>query len=107
MRRLAPARVLRDLVDLLLDEPTNHLSPALVEDLEEALHHYQGAPVTVSHDRMAARRVTGRRPRMHAGRLAEWARPSAAPPARRPRRPPVGRAARPSAAPPARRPRRP
>ncbi|OHV28506.1 hypothetical protein BBK14_17865 [Parafrankia soli] len=30
---------------LLLDEPTNHLSPALVEELEEALTGYQGMVV--------------------------------------------------------------
>lgn len=39
----------RDL--LLLDEPTNHLAPELVEQLEDALGHYEGAVVTVTHDR--------------------------------------------------------
>lgn len=39
----------RDL--LLLDEPTNHLAPELVEQLEDALEHYEGAVVTVTHDR--------------------------------------------------------
>ncbi|MFB6549073.1 TlrC/CarA/OleB/SrmB family ABC-F type ribosomal protection protein [Streptomyces sp. NPDC056405] len=72
LRRLALARLLRDPVDLLLlDEPTNHLSPALVEDFEDALHHYRGALVMVSHDRMVARRFTGRRVRMNDGRLTE------------------------------------
>ncbi|MFC8948804.1 TlrC/CarA/OleB/SrmB family ABC-F type ribosomal protection protein [Streptomyces rochei] len=70
LRRLALARLLRDPVDLLLlDEPTNHLSPALVEDFEDALHHYRGALVIVSHDRMVARRFTGRRVRMSGGTL--------------------------------------
>ncbi|MFD5002041.1 TlrC/CarA/OleB/SrmB family ABC-F type ribosomal protection protein [Streptomyces mutabilis] len=70
LRRLALARLLRDPVDLLLlDEPTNHLSPALVEDFEDALHHYRGALVMVSHDRMVARRFTGRRVRMSGGTL--------------------------------------
>ncbi|MCP2257662.1 macrolide transport system ATP-binding/permease protein [Streptoalloteichus tenebrarius] len=72
LRRLALARVLRDPVDLLLlDEPTNHLSPALVEDLEEALAGYEGALVVVSHDRMFAQRFTGERLRMEAGRLVD------------------------------------
>ncbi len=73
-RRLALARVLRDPVDLLLlDEPTNHLSPALVEDLEEALDHYRGALVVVSHDRRTVRRFTGRRVVLRDGRLREAA----------------------------------
>ncbi|MFE2148255.1 ABC-F family ATP-binding cassette domain-containing protein, partial [Streptomyces sp. NPDC059456] len=51
-RRLALARLVTEPADvLLLDEPTNHLSPALAEELEEALTGFAGAVVVVSHDR--------------------------------------------------------
>ncbi|MEV6283103.1 ribosomal protection-like ABC-F family protein [Kribbella sp. NPDC051770] len=71
LRRLDLARLLHRPVDLmLLDEPTNHLSPALVEDLENALSAYGGALVVVSHDRMLARRFAGRTVELCGGRLA-------------------------------------
>ncbi|MFD8840560.1 TlrC/CarA/OleB/SrmB family ABC-F type ribosomal protection protein [Streptomyces griseofuscus] len=71
-RRLALARLLHEPVDLLvLDEPTNHLSPALVEDLEEALSHYRGALVVVSHDRMLERRFNGRTVRLEDGSIRD------------------------------------
>ncbi|SDE50836.1 ribosomal protection-like ABC-F family protein [Rhodococcus tukisamuensis] len=44
---------------LLLDEPTNHLSPALVEELEEALDSFAGTVVLVTHDRRMRRRFRG------------------------------------------------
>ncbi|GAB2634116.1 ribosomal protection-like ABC-F family protein [Prescottella soli] len=44
---------------LLLDEPTNHLSPALVEELEEALDAFAGAVVLVTHDRRMRQRFHG------------------------------------------------
>ncbi|WP_063057476.1 TlrC/CarA/OleB/SrmB family ABC-F type ribosomal protection protein [Nocardia sienata] len=61
-RRIELARLVSDPVDLLLlDEPTNHLSPALVEDLEEALTGYRGAVVMVTHDRRIRERFRGTR----------------------------------------------
>ncbi|MFI7690449.1 ABC-F family ATP-binding cassette domain-containing protein [Nonomuraea sp. NPDC049655] len=59
-RRVELARLVTEPVDLLLlDEPTNHLSPMLVEQLEEALAHYEGALVVVTHDRRLRAAFTG------------------------------------------------
>ncbi|MBR8741407.1 ribosomal protection-like ABC-F family protein [Nocardiopsis sp. MG754419] len=69
-RRIEVARLTSGAHDLLLlDEPTNHLSPGLVEELEEALAHYAGTLVIVSHDRRTRERFTGRRLRLEQGRL--------------------------------------
>ncbi|CAM5264825.1 TlrC/CarA/OleB/SrmB family ABC-F type ribosomal protection protein OS=Streptomyces tendae OX=1932 GN=abc-f PE=4 SV=1 [Streptomyces tendae] len=59
-RRVDLARLVSEPADLLLlDEPTNHLSPALVEELEEALSGFTGAVVLVTHDRALRRRFRG------------------------------------------------
>ncbi|WP_067707592.1 ABC-F family ATP-binding cassette domain-containing protein [Nocardia yamanashiensis] len=69
-RRIELARLVTDPADLLLlDEPTNHLSPALVEDLEQALETYPGAVVLVTHDRRMRARFEGRRLELRDGRI--------------------------------------
>ncbi|MFD8540264.1 TlrC/CarA/OleB/SrmB family ABC-F type ribosomal protection protein [Streptomyces rubrogriseus] len=61
-RRVELARLVSEPADLLLlDEPTNHLSPALVEEVEEALTGFSGAIVLVTHDRALRGRFRGRR----------------------------------------------
>ncbi|KPC63335.1 ABC-F family ATP-binding cassette domain-containing protein [Streptomyces chattanoogensis] len=70
-RRLALARLLARPADLLLlDEPTNHLALALIEELEEALAHWPGALVVVSHDRLLRRRFGGSHYEIRDGRPA-------------------------------------
>ncbi|WP_225627692.1 ribosomal protection-like ABC-F family protein [Streptomyces werraensis] len=76
-QRLALARLLSRPSDiLLLDEPTNHLSPALVEDLEQALTDYPGTILLVSHDRRLRSGWTGTRlslpPRLHQAEGGAW-----------------------------------
>lgn len=69
-RRIELARLVSDPADLLLlDEPTNHLSPALVEDLEQALQGFAGAVVLVTHDRRMRTRFHGRHLELAAGEL--------------------------------------
>ncbi|WP_338019525.1 ATP-binding cassette domain-containing protein [Saccharothrix deserti] len=59
-RRLALALVVADPPELLLlDEPTNHLSPALCDELEDALGPGPGAIVLASHDRRLRSRWRG------------------------------------------------
>ncbi|QCQ92979.1 ribosomal protection-like ABC-F family protein [Rhodococcus sp. SGAir0479] len=61
-RRLEVALLATSGADLLLlDEPTNHLSPALVEELEEAVDAFAGTVVVVTHDRRMRRRFRGER----------------------------------------------
>lgn len=58
-RRAAIARALAQQPDLLLlDEPTNHLDLAAIEWLEDWLGRYNGAFITISHDRTFLKRLT-------------------------------------------------
>jgi macrolide transport system ATP-binding/permease protein len=72
-RRIELARLVTEPVDLLLlDEPTNHLSPALVEELEEALTGYQGTVVVVTHDRRMRSRFKGAHLTLRDGNVADF-----------------------------------
>ncbi|MEU0077288.1 TlrC/CarA/OleB/SrmB family ABC-F type ribosomal protection protein [Micromonospora tulbaghiae] len=72
LRRLEVARLVSKPVDLLLlDEPTNHLSPALVEELEQALVDYQGAVVVVTHDRRMRARLVATHLQLRAGHVEQ------------------------------------
>jgi ATP-binding cassette subfamily F protein 3 len=71
--RLALAKLLlvpRNL--LLLDEPTNHLDIPACEILEEALRHYDGTVVLVSHDRFFLDRVSTRVLHLEGGAVTSY-----------------------------------
>jgi ATP-binding cassette subfamily F protein 3 len=67
---LALARLLLSPCNLLvLDEPTNHLDIPAKQMLEEALSHYDGAALLVSHDRYFLSRVANRIVELRDGEL--------------------------------------
>ncbi|OIH82338.1 hypothetical protein BLJ79_20525 [Arthrobacter sp. UCD-GKA] len=71
-RRLDVARLFaRPAELLLLDEPTNHLSPALADDLEQALEAFAGTVVMVSHDRALRSAFDGRRIHLENGNIVQ------------------------------------
>jgi ATP-binding cassette subfamily F protein 3 len=52
MARVALAKcLLSGAAVIILDEPTNHLDLTSIQVMEQALIHFPGAVVTVSHDR--------------------------------------------------------
>ncbi len=57
---------------LVLDEPTNHLDLAAIEQLEQALHSYEGTLLLVTHDRRMLTNVrTDRHWQVDAGQVTE------------------------------------
>ncbi|WCD84857.1 putative ABC transporter ATP-binding protein YbiT [Streptomyces xanthophaeus] len=78
-RKLELARLVAQPLDLLLlDEPTNHLAPAVVEELEAALAHFEGTLVLVTHDRRLRTAFRGRRLELAPGRQLAASAASAA-----------------------------
>ena len=57
---------------LILDEPTNHLDMLSKEILEDALNHYQGTLLYVSHDRYFINRTAGRILELYRGTFLEF-----------------------------------
>ncbi|MBC8098999.1 MAG: ABC-F family ATP-binding cassette domain-containing protein [Armatimonadetes bacterium] len=57
---------------LLLDEPTNNLDIASLEVLEEALEDFEGAVLTISHDRYFLDRIADRVVALQDGALTEY-----------------------------------
>jgi len=63
---------------LLLDEPTNNLDIPSIESLEDALLEFDGAILTISHDRYFLERICTRTLAVDAGRIVDHAGPPSA-----------------------------
>ncbi len=57
---------------LVMDEPTNHLDLISVEALEQALIHYEGTLLVISHDRYFLDKIVDRVIEMRDGNLTEY-----------------------------------
>ena len=74
-RRAALAKALAEEPDvLLLDEPTNHLDIDTIEWLEGEIARYEGAVLTISHDRRFLETVTDQVAWLDRGRVAHLAK---------------------------------
>ncbi|MFC2164880.1 ABC-F family ATP-binding cassette domain-containing protein [Acidobacteriota bacterium] len=68
--RVSLAKILLSPVNfLIMDEPTNHLDMMSVESLEQALSHYAGTLLVISHDRYFLDKIVGRVFELIAGKL--------------------------------------
>lgn len=71
--RVSLAKILLSPVNfLIMDEPTNHLDLVSVEALEQALIHYEGTILVISHDRYFLDKIVGRVIELKGGHLCEY-----------------------------------
>jgi len=71
--RVSLAKILLSPVNfLIMDEPTNHLDLASIEALEQALTHYEGTLLLISHDRYFLDKIVGRIIELKEGWLTEY-----------------------------------
>jgi ATP-binding cassette subfamily F protein 3 len=71
--RVSLAKILLSPVNfLIMDEPTNHLDLTSVEVLEQALIHYEGTLLLISHDRYFLDKIVSRIFELREGQLTEY-----------------------------------
>jgi ATP-binding cassette subfamily F protein 3 len=71
--RVSLAKILLSPVNfLIMDEPTNHLDLNSVEALEQALTHYEGTLLLISHDRYFLDKIVDRIIELKGGQLTEY-----------------------------------